>query len=457
MSLVLSEESIKEIVDDIGYLIEQNNYNYIKNILIDLHPADIAEIISYFSNKHREYIFKMLEPDVASEVLIEMDNFRRNKLLEALDEETITEIVDRLDTDDAADIVSTLPDEVAEHVLDSISEETSKDIQELLEYDEESAGGIMTKEMIAVRQEQTIGEVINEIKKHSEEIGEVYNIWVIDNKNVLVGALPLKYLFLLPPEEKVKNVMDTGVIYIESGTDQEEVANIFKKYNLVSAPVVDKDKKIIGKITVDDIVDVLQEEANEDISKMAGIVKTESEIIVEGSVFKTFRLRLPWLIVGFIGQIGSAFVMSKFEQSISQVLASAFFIPIIMAMGGNIGIQSSAIIVRGLATGEIEFKDIWKRLLKETGASFFNGVVLGILIFVIISFWLKNPNFGMVVGFSLLAVILNAAIVGTVVPLVLKKFDIDPAIATGPFITTANDVLGLLIYLGTMTVFLKFL
>jgi len=445
----MEETDLKDIVDDVEYLASEKDNGMILNILIGNHPADIAEIVRNLSKENRKYVFGLLDADTASEVLMQMDEVTREELVSQLHYDRLSEIVDEMPSDDATDFVAELPEELAERVLESIDREDSAEVKELLRHEEDTAGGIMALEFVAVSEDETVDEAISEIRAKAEETDAVYNVYVVDKDGVLVGVLPLNTLILAKPGEKVKRIMDTKLVSVPTDMDQEQVANLFRRYDLVSVPVVDHEGKLIGRITIDDIVDVMQEEASEDIQKMAGL--TEEEAIRETSAMRISMLRLPWLLVAFVGEMLSALVLSKFEASLKEVFIAAFFIPLMMAMGGNSGIQASTIVVRGLALGELNPADTLQRLFKEMRVSLINGAVCGILLWAVVSF-LGEPRFGTILGIVMLIVILNASLVGASVPLILNRFGVDPAIATGPFITTFNDVIGLFIYLGLVTV-----
>ena len=448
-------KDIKEIIENLNYLIDAKDEPIIRNIMVGLHPADLAEILHHLNEDNRNYIFSLFDAETASDVISEMDDVYRDKILDDLDEDRISEIVDEMDSDDATDLVSDLPAEVAYKVLDRIDREDSEEVIELLTHEEDTAGGIMAKEFISVNLNTTIEQVIQEIRAKSDEVDDIYYIYVVDDNNRLVGIASLKDLILADSQKLISDVMSSEVVSVETTIDQEEVANIAKKYDLVSIPVVDNSGALVGRITFDDVADVMEEEASEDIQRMAGI--TDEEEFRETSILRISQVRLPWLLVGFAGQLVSAYILSRFEASLTQIIAAAFFIPIIMAMGGNVGIQSSTIMVRGMATGEIELFEIRKRLIREIFVSLLNGMICGILLFLVVAFVLKQPVFGLLLGSTLLIIIMMAAFIGSFIPVLLKNLNIDPAIATGPFITTSNDVIGLLIYLGLITVFLPYL
>ncbi len=450
----MDDLDLKNIIDDIEYLASEKNSGMILNILVGNHPADIAEILGNLSEENEKYVFGLFDADTASDVIVELDDVTREKLVSELQHERISEIVDEMESDDATDLVAELPDEVAEKVLDAIDEEGSEEVKELLQHDEDTAGGIMALEYVAVSEDTTVDEAIKEIRAKAEEVPEVYNVYVFDKDGMLAGFLPLKNLIVAQASQKIKDVLIADVISVPIEMDQEEVANIFRRYNLVSLPVVDELGKLVGRITVDDIVEVIEEEASEDIQKMAGIA--DEEEIRETSVFKISFGRLPWLLVGFVGQLIAAFVLSQFEASLRDIFLAISFIPMMMAMGGNSGIQAATIVVRGIALGELSPDDTFKRLSREIKVSLFNGAVCGLLLFGIIAVF-DTPTFGFVLALSMLAVIINASILGASIPLILRKVGVDPAIAAGPLITTFNDIIGLAIYLGLVTAALQFL
>ncbi len=454
MTRIQLEKDFEPILDDIRHLVDQNQLQFVRIILADMHPADIADLLEHLEPEERQKVFSLLPPEKASEVLTELENVLKEDLLEALDTNRIAELVNEMDSDDAADVVSELPTERAAEVLEKVEEESSEEIQELLHYDEDTAGGIMAKEFVAVNANLTVQQAIEELRKKSDEIEDLYLVYVTDDFGTLVGMVSLKDLILADPHQKIREIMREDVIAIDSHVDQEEVARLFQKYDLVSAPVVNQRHKLIGRITIDDVVDVINEETDEDLARIAG---TGEEEILEESVVKISRARLPWLIMSFVGEICSAFILHFFSATIEQIVASAFFIPIVMAMGGSSGQQSSIIVVRGLATGEISLKDVRRRLWREMRAALINGWVLAILIFAIVSIWQGEVKFATVLAGTLIIVILNASVFGAVIPFLFKKIHVDPALATGPFVATFNDVVGLLIYFSLLTLSFHFI
>ncbi len=438
----------EEFLDDLRELIQIRSTASIINILSDLHSPDIADIIDNLDSEDRLFIFELLDDETASEVLLELDEKVREDLLERLSHLRIRDIVDELDSDDAADIVGGLSDEVAERVLDDIDKEDSQTLKELLRYPTDSAGGIMATEFVSVNKNDTIQKAIQRVRKMLKEIGEIYNVYVLDEVGILVGFIPVRDLIVHNPRRRVYKVMESEFHSVDVLTDQEEVANIMKKYDLITVPVVNTKGEMLGKITFDDIMDVIHEEAEEDIQKFAGIAGTE---LVSHGVWDISRRRMPWLAIAFLGQMISAVILSSFHESLEKIIASAFFIPIIMAMAGNAGIQSSAVVIRGLGTGEIWEGMLVKRMIKESGVAITNGLVFAMSIFLVGWLWIDDALFGLVLGFSLLTVIASATVVGATIPFILTRLKIDPAVATGPFITTSNDALGLLIYFAALS------
>lgn len=448
----MDDADLRTIIDDLEYLASERDSRMILNILVGNHPADIADIVRNLSQENSQYVFGLLDADTASDVIVELDDVSREKLVSELRHDRLSEIVDEMDSDDATDIVAELPEDVAEKVLDLIDKEDSAEVKELLRHEEDTAGGIMALEFVSVSEDMTVDDAIREIREKAEEVNEIYNVWVVNSPGMLVGVLSLKKLILAKPNARVRNIMDKDVISVPTDMDQEEVANVFRRYGLVSVPVIDQSGKLVGRITVDDVVDVMEEEASEDIQKMAGL--TDEEEIRETSALKISMVRLPWLLIAFVGEMFSALVLNHFEASIQKVFIAALFIPLMMAMGGNSGIQAATIVVRAMALGELNPKDTLQRLKKEIRVSLLTGSVCGLLLIGVVTFF-GEPKFGMVLGFVMLLVILNASFVGASVPLVLRRVGVDPAIATGPFITTFNDVFGLFIYLGLVTLALQ--
>jgi magnesium transporter len=446
-TVTVDENLIREIKDHI----RQEDRRTLIKLVNEIRPADMADLIEYLDPDERLFIFKLLEPEGAGEVLMEVEAPVQESIISDLDNQAISEIVEELDSDDAADIVGDLPDERAKEIIDSMGDEASKELEKLLPYPEDSAGGIMALEYVAVKAGFNVQEAIETLRDTREDVENVYYVFAVDDENKLVGVVSLKDLILEPPHRKISDIMNPEVIYVSVDQDQEEVYHLVKKYDLVTIPVVDAHRRLVGRITHDDIIDVIEEEADEDMALMAGVIDQE---IGEESSMKISRARLPWLIAGLFGGILAAVVINRFESSLEKILALSFFFPVIMAMGGNTGTQAATVAVRGLATGDIGMVKIGRRLWLEMKVALFNGMICGILLGSIVGVWLGDLRLGIVVTLAVILIVLNSGFIGAAVPLVLKKLNIDPALATGPIVTTSNDVLSLLIYLGSVTLFL---
>lgn len=441
-----------KLIEQVKSLFEAGDRDTLKRLVDEMRAADLADLIEHLKPEERLFIFRLLEPGGAGEVLVEIEPPVQELILRDLDNQAISEIVQELDSDDAADLVGDLPPERAREIIEAVEEDVSIELEKLLPFPDDTAGGLMALEFVAVRADTTIREAIETMREKREEVENLYSIWVVDDFGRLVGVISLKDLVLEPHDRKVSDIMNHKVISVHAQTDQEEVAHLVKKYNLVNIPVVDDHHRLVGRITHDDIIDVIEEEADEDISLMAGVIDQE---IAEESPMKISRARLPWLIMGLFGGILAAAVINQFESSLEKVIALSFFFPVIMAMGGNTGTQAATVVVRGLATGDIGLVNVGKRLWVEMKVALVNGVICGVLLGVIVGYWLSDYGLGSIVTLSLILIILSSGLIGSAVPLTLKRMNIDPALATGPFITTSNDILSLLIYLGLVTLFLR--
>ncbi|MBE9572888.1 MAG: magnesium transporter [Proteobacteria bacterium] len=441
-----------KLIEEVKHFAEEGNRQGLKKLIDDMRAADLADLIEHLDPEERLFIFNLLEPDGAGEVLVEIETPVQERILKDLDNQAITEIVQGLDSDDAADLVGDLPDDRAREIIERVGDEVSEELEKLLPYPEDTAGGIMALEFVAVKADASVKDAIDTIREKREEVENLYYIWVVDDLGELVGVISLKDLVLEVTDRKISDIMNPEVISVHVDTDQEEVARLVKKYDLVAIPVVGDDNRLAGRITHDDIIDVIEEEADEDISLMAGVIDQE---IAEESTLKISRARLPWLIAGLFGGIIAAAVINQFESSLEKVLALSFFFPVIMAMGGSTGTQAATIVVRGMATGDISLVNIGKRLWMEMRVALVNALVCGILLALIVGTWVSDYGLGSVVGLALVLIIVNAGVIGSAVPMALKKWNIDPALATGPFVTTSNDILSLLIYLGLVTIYLR--
>ena len=435
----LTDELIYETLE----LVKLSDEKSIVKIFSNYHHADIAEILEELNSNAATYIIKLLDSEKTSDVLMELDDDYREKILKNLSVQEIAEEVEELDSDDATDIISELPEEKQKKVISKISDAEHKaDIKELLKYDEDSAGGLMAKELIKVNENWSVTRCVKEMRTQASEVTRVHSVYVVDNDNILLGRLSLKDLLVAEQKTKIKSIYKKNVDHVFDSDTAESVASTMQKYDLGAIPVVNKKKKLLGRITIDDIVDLIKEEAEEDYQLAAGILQ---DVDVDDSIFELTRARLPWLIVGLIGGIGAAFVMGGFDEILLQHKILFYFTPLIAAMAGNVGVQSSAIIVQGLANDEIK-GSINNRLFKETLLSILNGVILAGLLFLFIYFWKGEIDIALALSIALVAVVIVAGIIGTFIPLFLNKRGIDPAIATGPFITTSNDIFGILIY-----------
>lgn len=421
----------------------------------DLHPADIAEILNELNNERAQYVFLLLDNETASDVLAEIDEEERTHFLESFPAEIIAKrFIDHMESDDAADIVGSLPDEQQHEVLSHIDDmEQAGDIVDLLHYDEDTAGGLMAKELVVVNENWTVLTCLRELSRQAENIDEIYNVYVVDDDNKLKGRLSLKKMILSPTSAKISNLYYEDITSVKTDEPAESVARIMQKYDLVAIPVVDSIGRLVGRITIDDVVDVIREQAEKDYQMMSGITQ---DVETSDSVWSQTKARLPWLIIALFGGMVSAYMISRYEAEIALFPVTAMFIPVITAMGGNVGIQSSAIVVQGLASNSLGLKHGMQNILKELGAALLNATICSSIIFVLTLFFrLETLAMPITVTLSLFVVILFASIFGTAFPLLLHKMKIDPALATGPFITLTNDIIGLNIYLITGRVILE--
>ena len=423
--------------------IKNKNDAALQKQLNALHYADIAEILDELNLDQATYIIKLLDSETTSDVLSELEEDVREKVLQNLSVKEIAEEVKELDTDDAVDLISELPPDRKQKVIAQIDDkELVADINELLEYDENSAGGLMAKELVKVYETWTVAGCLRKIRTQAENVKRVHSIYVVDKADKLIGRLSLKDLLIAKNETKISAIYIPKVDAVHVNDDDEDVARLMAKYDLEAVPVVDDEKTLLGRITIDDIVDVIIEEAEKDYQLAAGITQ---DVDAEDSIFALTRARLPWLFLGLIGGVGAAIIMGTFDTIIEDFPLILLFTPLIAAMAGNVGVQSSAIIVQGLANDEIK-GSINSRLIKEMLLATLNGIILAVFLFGFMWFWQQDFQTALAVSVSLVAVIIVAGIVGTFIPLFLHKRGIDPAIATGPFITTSNDIFGILIY-----------
>jgi len=433
-----------ELIEKVEILVEDQKDKDLKVLLNEFHHADIAEILDELDLDDAVYVIKLLDSELTSDILMELDEDDREDILKNLSAKEIAEEVEELDTDDATDIIAELPEERQEAVISQIADEEHKaEIQELLTYADDTAGGLMAKELVKVYETWTVAGCLRRIRGQAKEVTRVHSIYVVNKEEKLIGRLSLKDLIVAKSDQKIADLAKDNVDFVNVNDDEEDVAKIMAKYDLEAIPVVDNDQTLVGRITIDDIVDVLKEEADKDYQLAAGITQ---DVEADDSIIELTKARLPWLFLGLVGGIGAFIIMDYFEVNLPEGAIILFlFTPLIAAMAGNVGVQSSAIIVQGLANDDVK-GSINNRLVKEMLLAALNGIILSIFLFLFVFAWEQNFNLALAISVSLIAVIIVAGLIGTFVPLFLDKRGIDPAIATGPFITTSNDIFGILIY-----------
>jgi len=441
-----------KLLDEVRFLVDQQDRAPLKKLIDPMKPADVADLIEHLGRDEGLFIFRLLGPEGAGDVLMEIEPPVRERILEGLDNKAVTQIVEVLDSDDAADVVGDLPADRAREVIHAVRDEVTEELQRLLPYPEDTAGGIMALEFVAVKASATVRDAVESIREKREEVENLYYIWVTDDFDKLVGVISLKDLVLEPPDRKIDEIMNSDVISVNVKADQEEVIHLVRRYDLVNIPVVDDAYRLVGRITYDDIIEAIEDEVDEDISLMAGVIDQE---ITEASILKISRARLPWLVAALFGGVFAAFVINQFQSSLEKLIALSFFFPVIMAMGGNTGIQAATVVVRGLATGDIGLVNVGKRLWMEMRVALVNGLICGLMLGVIVGAWLDDVRLGVIVAVSLMIIVLLSGLIGSAIPIFLKKMKVDPALASGPFVTTTNDILSLLVYLGLVTIFLR--
>jgi magnesium transporter len=411
-----------------------------------LHPADIADLFEEINIEEAKYLFLLFDADLAAEVIVELEEDEREKLLSVIPNEVIArQFIDKMESDDAADILGYFDEARTEEILSFIKDhEQAGDIVDLLNYDEDTAGGLMAKELVAINENLTVKQAIGEMREQSGDIDDVYYIYVVDDRNVLKGIVSLKSLLFSSTNNMIKNLVDPEVIYSKTDTPSEDVARLMEKYDLVALPVVDGIGRLVGRITIDDVIDVIRDEAEQDYQLLSGITQ---DVDFSDSVVKLSRSRIPWLLIGMLGGICGSLILGLYEDNIARFAELALFLPLVAAMGGNAGVQSSAIVVQGLASGDLDLQSIGRKIFKELRVGLLNGLVCGAVIFLYNYLFSSTFALTITVSLSLFIVIVFATVFGTFVPLMLNRFKIDPAIATGPFITTSNDIIGLLTYM----------
>ncbi|MDE6793381.1 MAG: magnesium transporter [Muribaculaceae bacterium] len=437
-------------IENLEHLIDEENVVEARKVINDMHAADIAELFQQLNLRQAEWVFNLIDDkEKKADVLMELDEDDRKKLLEGMDPEQIGHFIDLLDTDDAVDLIQELDEEDRNEVIQHIDDvEQAGDIVDLLQYDEDTAGGLMGTEMIVVNENLSMPDCLKEMRRQAEDLDDIYYVYVVDNENRLKGVLPLKKMITHPSVSKIKHVMEDLPVSVLTNTPIDEVAIDFEKYDLVAMPVIDSIGRLVGQITVDDVMDEVREQSERDYQLASGI---SSDIDAGDSVIDQTKARIPWLLIGIIGGIVNSLILGGFEAQIAAVTALAIFIPLIGGTGGNVGVQASAIVVQGLANGRLDIKNSMTQIGREFLVAMMNAVVISsvVLIYILLT---QPQNVRYTVAFavaaSLFAVVIFATVFGTLVPLTLERLKINPALATGPFIQITNDVVGLLIYVG---------
>jgi magnesium transporter len=436
-------ELTDELIEQVELCVETKDDAALKRVLNEFHFADVAEILDELDLEDSVYVIKLLDSETTSEILMELDEDTREKVLKNLSAKEIAEEVQELDTDDAADIIAELPEERQAEVISKIEDkEHREEITELLTYDEDTAGSLMAKELVKVYETWTVAGCLRRIRSQAQEVTRVHSIYVVNKEEKLIGRLSLKDLIVAKSDQKIADILKETVDSVNVKDDVEDVAKVMAKYDLEAIPVVDDNQTLLGRITIDDIVDVLKEEAEKDYQMAAGLT---GDVEADDSILELTRARLPWLVLGLFGGLGSVFIMKGYENIMETVPSLFFYTPLIAAMAGNVGVQSSAIIVQGIANDNVK-GSMGSRLLKEVGLSLINGFVLALLVILFGFIIGQDTTESLAIAVSMMSVIVVAALVGTFIPIILDKRGIDPAIATGPFITTSNDILGIYLF-----------
>ena len=451
------DEKLLELNEQIFELIENRRFVQLKNVLSEMQPADIAEIFDEAKDKDIPVLFRILPKELAAEVFVEFDTDKQEILVNSFSDSELREVLDELFMDDAADIVEEMPATVAKRILKNTDANTRRMINQLLAYPEDSAGSIMTTEYIDLKRTMTVEETFDKIRRVGFDTETIYTCYVISNRRRLLGTISLRDLLLNDKNAIVGDLMDENVVFANTLDDKEEVAAMFDRYDMLSLPVVDKEGRLVGIVTVDDAIDVIQEEASEDIELMAAILPSEKTYLKTG-VFETFKARIPWLLLLMISATFTGAIISSFEAKLAQCIALVAFIPMLMGTGGNSGSQTAVSVIRALSLGDIEFRDILSVIWKELRVAVIVGIVLGIINFIklyLVDFlWLHTFDNGSelaemaTICLTLILIIIVAKLLGAVLPIVAKKFGLDPAVMASPLVTTILDAVSLLIYFG---------
>jgi magnesium transporter len=444
-------ELTKEFRDRFQEALDQRDSQFILDSLADINPADITALLYEFTAEESKYTLDILPLDTRAQIVKDLDSETRANFLKIFEPKEITDIMNLLDSDDAADILNELPIKTSEEVIAGLETELRSQVIDLLRYDENVAGGLMAKELIKVKINSSVVQCVEEIRKQAENVTKFYTVFVVDDQDKLLGKVSLQDIVIAEANKSVADIYEQDVMSVETYMPDAEVADIMKKYDLESVPVVNVHGQLVGRITIDDVVDVITEQADEERQLMSGITEDVEE---DDTVWKNTRARLPWLLIGIFGGMLSARFMGLFEQELARVTAIAFFVPLIQATGGNVGIQSSSLVVQSLASSGFVEEGLVQRLTKVLLVALLNGLFLSAIVFGANWVLFGNRQLSMVVSIALFSVVVFASLIGTITPLILDRFGFNPAVASGPFITTINDLLGLTVYFLTISILL---
>ena len=449
--LVVDFELTKEYRDRFQQALDERDEQFIRKALEHVKAADITSLLYEFNSVESKYVMDLLDIEIQAEIISDLDRETRKKFLKVYPPSEIINFLNQLASDDTADILNELPVKEREQVLSGLEPELKVQVTELLRYEDNVAGGLMAKELIKARYDWTVVQCVDEIRKQAENVNKFYAVYVVDEQDKLLGRVALQDLIVSDAKTIVADIYEKEVASVETYLEDWEVAEIMKKYDLESVPVVNVEGKLVGRITIDDVVDVITEQAEEERQMMAGISEDVEE---DDSVWRNTRARLPWLLIGIAGGLMNAKFMGLFEMELARVTAIAFFTPLIQATGGNVGIQSSSLIVQSLANPDFVDEGLWNRLVKVLFVAILNGIVLAVLVFGANVLLFGEYRLSMVVSFALFSVVIFASFIGTITPLILNRLNYNPALAAGPFITTMNDLLGLTLYFFTIHILL---
>lgn len=440
----MHSESNKILVESIKRLLRRDATSHLLKIVKKTHAADLASVFDFLSIQNQRRLFKLInDVSLKGEIFSNLDEDTFLGIVDGMNLDDIVEILDLMPRDDVADLLGCMPVEKSDAILEKMKKEGSKEVEGLLHYEDDTAGGIMVPEFIALQEDTTAGEAIQSLQKEHLDVEMPFYLYVVDANGNLIGVSSLRQLVVVPPNTPLKNFMTTDVFAVKTSMDQEEVAKIVARYDILAVPVVDDTNKLVGIITVDDVIDIIREEATEDILKMVGVGE---EFVETTSIFKNIKMRMPWLFASCIGGIIASFIIGYFQSSLSKLAYLAAFIPVIMGMGGNIGVQSATITVRGLATGRLSIRDLWSVVSKQILVGLMLGLFYGFVVGLVAQLKYSRELFALSVGLGVLSSMTLAALAGSLVPMTLAKINIDPAVASGPFVTTAIDIISVSFY-----------